>query len=168
MRLRIVIGACALAFVLAGTGAASHSPKDKLRRKTSTKAKTIVVKRDGESLCIDPALRFGSIVIAGGRCYTFYVMHSLDGTFLGFGPPGPPMTPPGQLVKLNTPEGSKHKGRLFYTLPVPAEYVTLPFGSMQFVRVNFSVLNTTSTLVLRVPRTPGVTARKEFEVPLVR
>jgi hypothetical protein len=162
----VVVGACALALALASGGIAAPV-KDKLGRKVNTKSKAVVVTRDGDALCFDQALKFGSIVIAGGRCYTFYIVHGLDGTFLGLGPAGPPLIPPGQLLKLNTPEGSKQKGRLFYSIPVPAEYVALPLGSMRYVSVNFSVQSATSTVVLRVPRTGGVTGR-EFELPLVR
>jgi hypothetical protein len=155
-----------MTIALAGTGIAAPA-KDKPNQKVNTKAKVIVVKRDGDGLCFDTAIRFGSIVIAGGRCYTFYVVHGADGTFLGFGPPGPPMMPPGQLVRLNTPAGAKHKGRLFYLVPVPAEYVALPLGSIQHVKVNYTVQATTSTVVVSVPPTSGVTRERELEVPFV-
>jgi hypothetical protein len=153
--------------VSAGGATASPAPiKDKDQR-AKTKAKAIVVTRDGDGLCFGAALTFGRIVIAGG-CYTFYVVHGMDGTFLGFGPPGPPLIPPGQLVRLNTPAGAKHKGRLLYNLPVPAEYVALPLGSIQHVGVSFTVQTATSTVIVSVPRTPGVTTARALEVPLIR
>jgi hypothetical protein len=168
LRRTAAAAACAILLAAAaGIAEAATPAKDKYAPKVNKKPKTIAVTRDGDGLCFGTALRFGTIAIAGG-CYTFYVVHSMDGTFLGFGPGGASMIPPGQLVRLNTPAGAKHKGRLAYNLPVPAEYVALPLGSMQHVRVNFSVQNATSTVLLRVPRTSGVTTGREFEVPLVR
>ncbi len=91
--------------------------------------------RQGDAYCFDRPATLGNIAVAGGRCYTFYLLRNSAGSFLGFGPPGPPMIPPGQIVRLNTPAGAKMNGRLFYTVPLPRPITTIPIGSMRFADV---------------------------------
>jgi hypothetical protein len=95
----------------------------------------MVVKRQGHAHCFEGALVLGSVVIAGGRCYTFYLLRTGGGLFLAFGPPGPPMIPPGQIVRMGTPAGKKMKGRLFYLVPVSAPVTIIQVETMVFVPV---------------------------------
>ncbi|MDI6771605.1 MAG: hypothetical protein QME77_03355 [bacterium] len=99
------------------------------------KPKADVVRRQGDAYCFDRPMSLGNVVVAGGRCYTFYVLRTSGGSFLGFGPPGPPMIPPGQLVRMGTPAGAKLKGRLFHMVPLPRPATGIPLGSIGFANV---------------------------------
>jgi hypothetical protein len=89
---------------------------------------------NGNGYCFANTLVIGSIVInAGNRCYTFYAVRTVAGTFLGFGPPGTPIVPPGQIVRLNTPAGGHFRSRLFYMVPLRVQATTLPVDAAQFV-----------------------------------
>jgi len=97
--------------------------------------KVMVVKRDGHAFCFERAIALGGAVVAGGRCYTFYLLRTHQGAFLAFGPPGPPMIPPGQIVRLSTPAGAKHKGRLFYLVPVSVPVSVIRVDEIRYVPV---------------------------------
>lgn len=114
------------------------------------------VRQDGHAYCFTQSVSFGSVIIAGGRCYTTYVVRTSAGYFLGFGPPGPPMIPPGQLVRMNTPAGAKHKGRLFYLVPLGTRVPDFPLDAMRFVTVQFLLQG--GVLVISVPVADGRTA----------
>jgi hypothetical protein len=98
-------------------------------------ARIMVVKRQGHAHCFEGALVLGSVVIAGGRCYTFYLLRTGGGLFLAFGPPGPPMIPPGQIVRMSTPAGKKMKGRLFYLVPVSTPVTIIQVDTIVFAPV---------------------------------
>jgi hypothetical protein len=119
--------AVALALPAAGGPGTAKGPGKDVKIMKITKA--------GDAYCFAGALVFGSVVIAGGRCYTFYLFRTPGGLFLGFGPPGPPMIPPGQLVRMGTPAGQKLKGRLFYTVPVSTSVTIIAVDTIQFVSV---------------------------------
>lgn len=89
----------------------------------------------GEGFCPSAALVYGSVIIQSGRCYTLFVLREGSGTFLAFGPPGPPMIPPGQLVRLSTPAGAKVKGRIFYLVPIQTTAVLVPANTITLVGV---------------------------------
>ncbi|MDR7483126.1 MAG: hypothetical protein QN183_05015 [Armatimonadota bacterium] len=131
-------------------GAVQAAPAGKLPG-AHVKVVTVKVKQDRDAWCFDNVVRLGGIVIAGGRCYTFYVVRTAAGAFLGFGPPGPPMIPPGQLVRLGTPAGAKVKGRLFYLVPIPVSAVVIPVDTVRVVQV--VVRPEPERLVVTVPRT---------------
>ena len=95
----------------------------------------VKVTRQGDAYCFGGAITFGGVVIAGGRCYTFYLVRTAGGSFLGFGPPGPPMIPPGQVVRMSTPAGKKFKGRLFYLVALPAPVTVIAVDTIVFVAV---------------------------------
>jgi hypothetical protein len=97
--------------------------------------KVVKIKRDGDAFCFERAIAIGSVVIAGGRCYTFYLTRTTAGVFLAFGPPGPPMIPPGQIVRMGTPAGAKMKGRLFYLVAVPVPVIVIQVDTIRFVPV---------------------------------
>lgn len=125
------------------------------------------VSRQGEAFCFDRALVFGSVVIPGGRCYTFYLVRTSGGSHLGFGPPGPPMIPPGQLVRLRTPAGAKLKGRLFYLIPLPVAVTIIPVDAIRFVQAR--VVPEPGRVVIRIP---GIATsggqEKEIELPFLQ
>lgn len=98
-------------------------------------ARLMVVKRQGEAYCFTGAIAYGNVVIAGGRCYTFYLLRTGGGLFLAFGPPGPPMIPRGQIVRMGTPAGKKMKGRLFYLIPVSAPVTIIQTDAIVFAPV---------------------------------
>jgi len=97
--------------------------------------KVVKIKRDGDAHCFERAIAVGAAVVAGGRCYTFYLLRTTGGVFLGFGPPGPPMIPPGQIVRMGTPAGAKMKGRLFYLVAVPMPVTVIQLDTIRFVPV---------------------------------
>lgn len=99
------------------------------------KAKPLKVKiyDQGETFCPSAALVYGSVIIQAGRCYTLFVLQEATGTFLAFGPPGPPMIPPGQLVRLSTPAGVKVRGRIFYLVPIQTTAVLVPVNTITVV-----------------------------------
>jgi hypothetical protein len=125
-------------------------PEPDVRDKGENKRRAVTVTRQGGAYCFDRPIVYGSVVIAGGRCYTFYVLRTSTGAFLGFGPPGPPMVPPGQLVRLNTPAGAKTKGRLFYLVPIPLQVITIPIDVIRLVTVQVSVQG--GRVVFVIPR----------------
>jgi len=98
-------------------------------------AKVAVVKQDGHAFCFERAIALGGVVVAGGRCYTFYLLRTHQGAFLAFGPPGSPMIPPGQIVRMSTPAGAKHKGRLFYLVPVSVPVTVIRVDEIRYVPV---------------------------------
>lgn len=131
------------------------------------KAKAVTVTRQGGAYCFDRPIVYGNVAIAGGRCYNFYVLRTSTGAFLGFGPPGPPMIPPGQLVRLRTPAGAKTKGRLFYLVPIPVQTITIPIDVIRLVTVQVS--SQPGRVVITVPRQgSGESAIERFEHPFTQ
>lgn len=115
----------------------------------------IVRQQDRYTYCFVRDVVFGNVVIAGGRCYATYLLHTPTGGLLGFGAAGPGRIPPGQLVRLNTPAGAKERGRLFYTLPLAASIVSIPVNTMYPVSVLFGLQG--GQLVVTIPIGPQVT-----------
>ncbi|MDR7554304.1 MAG: hypothetical protein QN157_01720 [Armatimonadota bacterium] len=148
-RWRWVLG-CAIALVALGTVGALAGPPGKLPRAEGHGVKVVKVTQGRDGWCLAGAVRLGGVVVAGGRCYTFYVVRTAAGAFLGFGPPGPPMIPPGQLVRLGTPAGAKVKGRLFYLVPIPVTAVVAPVDTIVVVQV--VMRSGPDRLVVTVPR----------------
>ncbi len=101
------------------------------------KMKPLKVKlyNQGEVFCPSGALVYGNVIIQSGRCYSLFLLRESSGTFLAFGPPGPPMVPPGQLVRLSTPAGAKVKGRIFYLVPIQTTAVLVPVNTITLVGV---------------------------------
>jgi hypothetical protein len=125
--MRAVCAAVALTLVMATVAPGAPGPKIKPLK--------VKVYGRGEAFCPAAALVYGSVVIQGGRCYTLFVLRERAGTFLAFGPPGPPMIPPGQIVRLSTPAGAKARGRFFYLVPIYASAVLVPVNTVTLVSV---------------------------------
>jgi len=121
----------------------------------SLRLSAVIRQQDRYTYCFVRDVVFGNVVIAGGRCYVTYLLHTPTGGLLGFGPAGPGRIPPGQLVRLNTPAGAKERGRLFYTLPLSASIVTIPVNTMHPVSVWFALQG--GQLVVTIPVGPQVT-----------
>lgn len=97
------------------------------------------VTQNGTAYCFARTLVIAGIVIsAGNRCYNFYVVRTLAGTFLGFGPPGAPIVAPGQILRLNTPAGGQFRSRLYYMVPLQVPATTLPVNAAQFVALRIA------------------------------
>jgi hypothetical protein len=124
-----------MALVALCTAGALAGPPGRPPRSEGHVVKVVKVKQANHGWCLDGAVRLGGVLVAGGRCYTFYVIRTAAGAFLGFGPPGPPMIPPGQLVRLGTPAGAKGRGRLFYLVPIPVTAVVVPVDTVLVVQV---------------------------------
>ncbi len=93
----------------------------------------------GASYCFNRVLVFGPITVNTG-CYTFYMVGTSGGTFLGFAPAGTSLIPPGQIVRLHTPAGAKVRGTLFYLIPMTLGNVRIPVDTIQatIVKVNMA------------------------------
>lgn len=91
----------------------------------------------GASYCFNRVLVFGPITVNTG-CYSFYMLGTSSGTFLGFAPFGTALFPPGQIVRLGTPAGAKVRGTLFYLVPITVGNVRIPVDTIQatIVKVN--------------------------------
>jgi len=113
-------------------------------------AKIMKIKREGHAYCFERAIVYGGAVVTGGRCYTFYMLRTAGGIFLAFGPPGPPMIPPGQIVRMGTPAGAKMKGRLFYMIPINAPVTIIAVDTIRFIPV--VVAPQPGQVVITVPR----------------
>ncbi len=124
---RRLLLACTLVLALGTVSMAAPSPKVRPLKVTRYD--------QGEVFCPSGILVYGSVVIESGRCYSLFLLHESTGTFLAFGPPGPPMIPPGQLVRLSTPAGAKVKGRIFYLVPIQTTAVLVPVNTMTLVAV---------------------------------
>lgn len=167
MRGRHVLIALLVAGLVAGMAPAAPAG-DKGAREEQKRRVTVVravrVVRRGEAICFDRGIRYAGVVVAGNRCYTTYLIRTRQGAFLAFGPPGPPMIPPGQLVRLNTPAGRKHRGRLFYLVPVPVRVVAIPVDTIRFVRVD-AVPRSDRVVIVFPPVTVGGMQERPFELP---
>ncbi len=93
------------------------------------------VRPEGRGFCFERSLVIGNLVITGGRCFTFYLVRTDAGSFLGFGPSGAPIVPPGRIIRLTTPAGAQIKSRLLHLVALPAAVTTLPVNAIQFVAV---------------------------------
>jgi hypothetical protein len=157
-----------LAGLLLATPVATGAEADvRSKEKDQTQRRPVGVMRQGNAYCFDRPIAYGDVVIAGGRCYTFYVLRTATGAFLGFGPSGPPMVPPGQLVRLDTPAGAKARGRLFYLVPIPLRTITLPIDVIRLVTVQVVVRE--GRLVIIVPRQgSGESTIERFEHPFTQ
>jgi hypothetical protein len=146
---------------------ADAGPGTKSGGQDKVQIKAVAVTRQGGAYCFDRPIVYGSVVIAGGRCYSFYVLRTSGGAFLGFGPPGQPMIPPGQLVRLGTPAGAKTKGRLFYLVPIPVRGITIPIDVIRLVTVQVS--SQPGRVVITVPRQgSGESTIERFEHPFTQ
>ncbi len=107
----------------------------------------------GWGYCFQRSLFFGGIIITGGRCYNFYLVHTAGGVFLGFGPQGQLLVPPGEVVRLGTPAGHKLKGKLFYLIPMAGYVAPIPVESIQFLQVQAGLRG--NRIVVLVPKRNG-------------
>ncbi|MGH2406158.1 MAG: hypothetical protein ACRDGN_17120 [bacterium] len=154
--------AAGLVMIPLATHAGPYKP-DKPRsepEKAMKMKKMIKVTRHGDAYCFDNAIVRGGVVVATGRCYNFYLVRNSSGAFLAFGPPGPPMIPPGQLVRMNTPAGAKTKGRLFYLVPAPVPVTTIPVGTIVAVPVRVTTPQPGKVVVVATPPSTSGPARE--------
>lgn len=119
----------ALLLVFALTATASAAPKSK-----GPKPAKVKVHAAGELFCPTNTLVYGGVVIASRRCYLVYALRDSRGTFLAFADPKAKI-PPGQIVRLSTPAGTKVKGRIFYLVPISTAAVAMPANSIMLVGI---------------------------------
>lgn len=155
------------ATALGGPGGKPHAAPAAPTPKPAT---VMTVKRDGDAYCFERAIALGGVVVAGGRCYTFYLLRTHQGAFLAFGPPGPPMIPPGQIVRLSTPAGAKHRGRLFYLVPVSVPPTLIQVDEIRYVPV--VVTPQPGSVTVRIPagaasRQPSGSNQRDPEVNFI-
>jgi hypothetical protein len=135
---RFVLAAALVALLIlppAALGGPGGKSPAAAARPTPRPGAVMAVRREGDAYCFERAIAVGSVIVAGGRCYTFYLLRTGEGAFLAFGPPGPPMIPPGQIVRLSTPAGAKHRGRLFYLVPVSVPLTVIRVDEIRSVPV---------------------------------
>jgi hypothetical protein len=145
--LAAALGTVALAASLA-SAAPGPKPPVKPEQMGRPGAAPVKVTRQGDAFCFDRPIAYGTVIVPGGKCYTTYLVRTGGGAFLGFGPPGPPMIPPGQLVRMHTPAGQKTKGRLFL-VPIPVSMIRIPVETIRYVPVQ--IVPTGNLLVFRFP-----------------
>ncbi len=141
------LSAAAILVVLAVV-AATAAPGPKVR--------PVKLYEEGEGFCPSAALVYGNVIIEPGRCYTLFILHATSGTFLAFGPPGPPMIPPGQLVRLSTPAGAKVRGRFFYLVPIQTSVILVPVNTVALVGVRVEDLGPRVSIALIGVPAPNV------------
>jgi len=164
---RWLAGALVAVWLLASAAIATAEPQARPEPPVAVgKPKADEVRRQGDAYCFDRAMSLGNVVVAGGRCYTFYLMRTSGGSFLGFGPPGPPMIPPGQLVRMGTPAGAKLRGRMFYTVPLPRPLTGIPVGAIRFTNVR--IVWESGRIVIYVPGITTEGDQREIEMPFMQ
>ncbi|MDQ7840345.1 MAG: hypothetical protein RDU83_04870 [bacterium] len=165
---RWLAGAMVAVWLLVPAALASAGPQARPKPpEVQVKPKAGVVRRQGDAYCFDRPMSLGNVVIAGGRCYTFYLLRNSGGSFLAFGPPGPRMIPPGQLVRMGTPAGAKLKGRLFYTVPLPRPVTTIPVGAIRFANVR--IVPEQGRIVIYIPGiTAGGSTERDLEMAFMQ
>jgi len=132
--------AALLALSLVAPSNAAPGPKAKPRK--------VKVFTQNAAFCPAAALVYGNVVIQSGRCYTLFVLRDARGTFLAFGPPGPPLIPPGQIVRLGTPAGAKVRGRIFYLIPMRSTVTLVPVNTVMPVAVRVEDFGPKLTITL--------------------
>jgi len=104
---------------------------------------------EGNGYCFSGQLVFGGIVIQGGRCYNFYLVRTGSGGFLGFGPPGATLMPPGQFLRMG---GAEQLRSLFYYLvPLAGVPEAVPVNGAQLINVQVTIPQP-NRLVILLPR----------------
>ncbi len=93
----------------------------------------------GERFCPSDGLISGSVIIAPGQCYIFFLMRDKRGTFLAFSAPGAE-TGPRKTIRLADPAGAKIKSRIIYFVPIhaPARLVRMDTIKLVAVQVDES------------------------------
>ena len=93
---------------------------------------------EGGAMCPPRRLVIGNVPLRGGRCYVLVLVRDLDEAFLGFVDPAQKL-PPGRLVRLDTPEGTRLRAHVLYLVPMPPEVtgqmLLVPPNTLQLVRV---------------------------------
>lgn len=164
---RLLAGALVAVWLLASAAIAAAEPQARPEPPDVIgRPKAKEVRRKGDAYCFNRTMSLGGVVVAGGRCYTFYLLRTSGGSFLGFGPPGPPMIPPGQLVRIGTPAGAKLNGRLFYTVPLPRPLTGIPVGTIRFTNVR--TVWESGRVVIYVPGTTTEGEQREIEMPFMQ
>jgi hypothetical protein len=104
---------------------------------------------EGHGYCFGGQLVFGGLVIQGGRCYNFYLVRTGGAGFLGFGPPGPLLVPPGQVLRMGSPE--QLRGLFIYLVPLPFVPAIGSPHAAQFINVQVAIPQPNRVVIL-VPR----------------
>lgn len=115
----------------------------------------VLTRNPGQLFCPSAALVYGSIFIPTGRCYVLSVLRNGGGTFLAFVPPDTKI-PPGQLVRLNTPAGSKLNGRMFL-VPIQTNVVLVPVNTVTLVATRIEDFGPRLSIVLVGTPAPNLT-----------
>ncbi|MDQ7840344.1 MAG: hypothetical protein RDU83_04860 [bacterium] len=164
---RLLAGALLAVWLLASVAIATAEPQARPEPPVGIgRPKADAVRRQGDAYCFDRPMSLGNVVIAGGRCYTFYLLRNSGGSFLGFGPPGPPMIPPGQIVRLGTPAGAKLNGRLFHMVPLPRPATGIPFGSISLANVR--IVWESGRFVIYIPGITTEGDQRDLEMPFMQ
>lgn len=93
----------------------------------------VIVVEPGRTFCPSTTLVHGDIAIQPGRCFWLAILRDAQGTFLVFAEPGMAI-PPGQTVRLDTPEGEILRGRIVYRVPIAATAV-VPDDAIGLARI---------------------------------
>lgn len=120
----------------------------------ATKPRTVTYE-PGQEFCPKRALLAKNVVVQPGRCYALFVLRDNRGTFLAFASPEAKI-PPGQLVRLTTPEGTKFRSYVFYLVPLVTTVTLVPNGMATSAAVRETDEGTQLSLTI-LGKTPAIT-----------
>ncbi len=91
---------------------------------------------EGHAFCPARVFVVGGVAVRAGRCYVLAVLRDTRGAFFVFMDPATKL-PRGQLVSLNTSEGHKIRGRIYYQVPMPrtAQVLFIPMNTIQAIQL---------------------------------
>jgi len=104
---------------------------------------------EGQGFCFGSQLVFGRFVIQGGRCYSFYLVRTGANAFLGFGPPGATLMPPGQFLRMGSAE--QLRSLFYYLVPLAGVAAAVPVNGAQLINVQVTIPQP-NRLVILLPR----------------
>ncbi len=91
---------------------------------------------EGHAFCPTRVLVVGGVAVRAGRCYILAVLRDTRGAFFVFMDPATRL-PRGQLVSLNSFEGRKIRGRIYYQVPMPMslQVLFIPVNTIQAIQL---------------------------------
>ena len=108
----------------------------------------LIVLQPGQAFCPSHALMVGTVIIQEGRCFMPFLLRTVQGAFLGFGPAGSVFIPPGHVIRLDTPLGAQIRTHIFLLLPIRSAVTLIPVNTIQLVVVRIEDLGPRLLIVL--------------------
>ncbi len=92
--------------------------------------------QEGHRFCPQRTLVLSGMAVRGGRCYVLAILRDRRGAFFAFINPNVQM-PHRQVVRLDSDEGRKVRGRVIYLVPMPgnSQVALIPVNTIQLIRL---------------------------------